>query len=175
MTKLALTAIAVLGACLALVGCGGTGANMQPLKTVDHVDLGRYLGTWYEVARYPTRFQKDCVRSEASYSLREDGDIRVVNTCHTAGGGSRSIEGKAWVVEKSTNAKLKVRFFWPFSGAYWIIELGASYEYAVIGHPGRKYLWILSRTPAMDPALFAAVCSRLPSYGYDASKLVKDQ
>jgi apolipoprotein D and lipocalin family protein len=148
---------------------------MQPLKTVEHVDLGRYLGTWHEIARYPTSFQKDCVRSEAAYSLRDDGDIRVVNTCHLAGGTSRSIEGKAWVVDTSSNAKLKVRFFWPFSGAYWIVELGAEYEYAVIGHPGRKYLWILSRTPKMEPALYAAICARLPSYGYDAGQLVKDE
>ena len=148
---------------------------MQPLATVAHVDLDRYLGTWYEVARYPTRFQKDCARSEAAYSMRDDGDIRVVNTCHTHEGRTRSIEGKAWVVDTTTNAKLKVRFFWPFSGAYWIVELGRDYEYAVVGHPSRTYLWILSRTPEMDPALLAAIGARLPSYGYDAGKLVKAQ
>lgn len=146
---------------------------MQPLKTVEHVDLSRYLGTWYEIARYPNSFQKDCLRSEAAYSLRNDGDIRVVNTCRQDGGKSRSIEGKAWVVDKATNARLRVRFFWPFWGAYWIIELGRDYEYVVVGHPDRKYLWILSRTREMEPALFADICGRLAAHGYDASRLIK--
>jgi apolipoprotein D and lipocalin family protein len=175
MTSQAVTIIAALSAILALAGCGTTGAGMKPLETVDHVDLGRYLGTWYEIARYPTTFQTDCARSEANYSLRDDGDIRVVNTCRTKDGKSRSIEGKAWVVDEATNAKLKVRFFWPFWGAYWIIELGRDYEYVLVGHPDREYLWILSRTPQMDPALYADICARLPSYGYDAAKLIRDE
>jgi apolipoprotein D and lipocalin family protein len=175
MRQSTITAIAALAALLALGDCTAAGATMPPLTTVEHVDLTRYLGAWYEVARYPNSFQKNCLRSEASYSLREDGDIRVVNTCQMQGGKSRSIEGKAWVVDRASNAKLKVRFFWPFSGSYWIVELGKEYEYAVVGHPGRKYLWILSRTPAMDPALFAEICGRLPSHGYDPGKLVKSE
>jgi apolipoprotein D and lipocalin family protein len=171
MNRALITAIVTL----AFASCGASGGDVQPLKTVDHVDLTRYLGTWYEIARYPTSFQKSCLRSEANYSLRDDGDIRVVNTCYQAGGKHRSVEGKAWVVDAATNARLKVRFFWPFSGAYWIVELGKDYEYAVVGHPGRKYLWILSRTPKMDPALFADICGRLPSHGYDAGKLIKDE
>jgi len=145
------------------------------LQTVPSVDLNRYLGTWYEVARYPNRFQRDCFRSTATYSLREDGDIAVVNACRRGGpdGEEKRVEGKAWVVEETTNAKLRVRFFWPFWGSYWIIDLGTDYEYAVVGHPSRTYLWVLSRTPTMDDAVFAGIAHRLRLNGYDPAKLIR--
>jgi apolipoprotein D and lipocalin family protein len=90
------------------------------LEPVSSVDLQRYLGTWYEIATIPQRFQKGCVAVTAEYSLRKDGDIEVVNTCRQGAldGEVRRVRGKAWVVDRTTNAKLKVRFFWPFSGSY---------------------------------------------------------
>ena len=96
-----------------------------PLPVVPYVDLKRYTGTWYEIARYPHRFQEGCVGSKATYTLRDDGKISVLNECYdkTFTGKIRSAKGKAWVVDKKTNAKLKVSFFWPFSGDYWIIDL----------------------------------------------------
>ena len=147
--------------------------NKSSLKTVSHVDLNRYLGVWYEIARYPNRFQKGCLGSRATYSLRPDGKISVLNECFDETTNKlRKAEGKAWVVDKTTNAKLKVSFFWPFSGHYWIIELGKDYEYAVIGHPDREYLWILSRNEEMQDDLYKEILSRLAKHGYDTSRLI---
>jgi apolipoprotein D and lipocalin family protein len=155
-------------------GCRSAGVNMKPLEVVPHVDLKRYLGSWHEIARYPNRFQKGCINSQADYRLRPDGDIRVVNTCRKGGpeGPFKSAKGKAWIVDKETNAKLKVRFFWPFSGDYWIIDLGGNYEYAVVGEPGRKYLWILSRRKTMDRKTYDAILERLKQKGYDPERLL---
>ena len=151
------------------------GTNMKPLETVKNVDLGRYTGQWYEIARYEHRFQKGCVGSKATYSLRDDGKITVVNECYdkSFSGKLRSVKGKAWVVDKETNARLKVSFFWPFAGDYWIIDLGENYDYAVVGHPGRKYLWILSRTPEMDENTYNEILTRLENQDYDTTKLLK--
>jgi apolipoprotein D and lipocalin family protein len=149
--------------------------TMKPLETVNYVDINRYIGEWYEIARYEHKFQKGCVGSKATYSLRDDGKISVLNQCYEESdpGKMRSAKGKAWVVEKESNAKLKVSFFWPFAGDYWIIDLGENYEYAVVGHPDRKYLWILSRTPEMDESLYNEILTRLEKQAYDTSKLLK--
>lgn len=145
------------------------------LNTVKYVDLNRYLGKWYEIASFYQRFQKDCVASTATYTQREDGDIDVLNECRikTFDGKLKQARGKAWVEDKETNAKLKVSFFWPIWGRYWIIDLGKNYEYAVVGHPSRDYLWILSRTSTMDDAVFSAILERLKEQHYDLSKLNK--
>ncbi len=150
-------------------------AATKPLDVVPRVDIQRYLGTWYEIATIPQRFQKGCAGVTAHYSLRPDGDIDVVNVCrkNTLDGKESSIRGKAWIVDKTTNAKLKVRFFWPFTGAYWIIELDKDYQWAVVGHPDRTYYWILSRTPQMDPALYDELIRRAAAKGYDTSKIKK--
>lgn len=146
-----------------------------PLETVPFVDLTRYTGQWYEISRYPHRFQEGCVGSRATYTLREDGKIAVLNECYEGSfsGKRRDAKGTAKVVDTKSNAKLKVSFFWPFSGAYWIIDLGKDYEYAVVGHPDRKYLWILSRTKKMEEALYQEILNRLRAKEYDISKLIK--
>jgi apolipoprotein D and lipocalin family protein len=145
------------------------------VPVVSYVDLSRYAGTWYEIARYPHRFQEGCVGSKATYTLRDDGKISVLNECYdkTFDGKIRSAKGKAWVVDKKTNAKLKVSFFWPFAGDYWIIDLGKNYEYAVIGHPERKYLWILSRNKEIECEVYERILSRLKEIQYDTSRLIK--
>ena len=145
-----------------------------PLEVVEFVDLNRYTGTWYEIARYPHRFQEGCVATTAIYTLRGDGKIDVLNQCRLEelDGKLKSAQGTAWVVDKTTNAKLKVSFFWPFSGDYWIIELGDNYEYAVVGHPERTYLWILSRTPTMDKDFYEELIERIKNKGYDTTKLL---
>lgn len=147
---------------------------MTPLQVVDFVDLKEYMGEWYEIARYPNRFQKDCEGSKATYSLREDGKVTVLNECYDQDFSKRirSVEGKAWVVDKETNAKLKVSFFWPFSGDYWIIDLGREYEYAVVGHPKRKYLWILSRAPQIEEKQYQQILAGITKQEYDISKLI---
>ena len=150
-------------------------AHNQPLNVVSKVDLKRYTGTWFEIASYPTSFQQGCIGTKATYSLRDDGDIDVLNQCYKKGftGDITSAKGKAWVVDKDTNAKLKVSFLWPFWGSYWIIDLGRDYEYAVVGDPSRKYLWILSRTPQMDDVLYYEILGSITQKGYDTSKLMK--
>lgn len=161
---------------LVIVGAAASAfawAADRPLEVVASVDLHRYLGTWYEIATIPHFFQKDCVGVTADYSLRPDGDIAVINTCHkkTLDGPVKTAKGKAWVVDRSTNAKLKVRFFWPFSGDYWIIELDAGYQWAVVGAPDRDYLWILCRTPHMDEALYSALLGKATAKGFDVGRL----
>ena len=160
--------LALVGACSMARGAGGDSA----LETVAKVDMSRYLGRWYEIAKYPNWFERKCERDvTAMYAARADGKISVVNRCTTHDGKVTESNGWAKVVDEKTNAKLKVTFFWPFFGDYWIVELGAHYEYAVVGEPSRKYLWILSRTAKMDDAVYAGIASRLAAKGYDASKL----
>ncbi|MBI5485638.1 MAG: lipocalin family protein [Deltaproteobacteria bacterium] len=150
-------------------------SGIPPLQTVDRVDLSRYLGKWYEIARLPNRFQKGCAGSSADYSLRDDGEIAVINSCKNADDGSiRQAKGRAWSVDPAGNAKLKVSFFWPFRGDYWIIELGKEYEYAVVGTPDRKYLWVLSRTTTMSDEFYAAIMRRLEQQGFDTLKIQRD-
>lgn len=150
-------------------------AESKPLEVVPFVDINRYLGTWYEIATIPARFQKNCVAVAATYGLRDDGKISVINKCRegTLDGKLKSIKGKAWVVDKKTNAKLKVQFFWPFSGDYWIIELDPDYQYAVVGHPQLKYLWILNRSPQMDDMLYEELIEKIAEKGYDITKIKK--
>jgi apolipoprotein D and lipocalin family protein len=164
---------------LALCACATSPAEravLPPLKTVERVDLQRYLGTWYEIAAFPQRFQKGCQATTATYSLEAPGeDIRVVNRCRidALDGPEKVAIGRARVVDTQTNAKLKVSFFRPFWGAYWIIDLGENYEFAVVGHPGRDYLWILSRTPQLDEAVYQGILERLQAQGYELSRLVR--
>jgi apolipoprotein D and lipocalin family protein len=150
-----------------------THAPLPPLEVVSHVELQRYTGTWYEISRYPNRFQKGCIHASAVYKLRSDGSISVQNSC-LKNGVLDTATGKAWVVDSITNAKLKVSFFWPFSGDYWIIDLGEEYDYTVVSTPSRKYLWILARSPQMDDSLYAQILQRLRENGFDIDKLEKN-
>lgn len=169
------TILALLGlACAARTAAAGPDEK-PPLETVPYVDIQRYLGTWYEIATIPQRFQKGCTAVTATYSLRKDGAIEVVNSCRKGSldGPRKSVRGKAWVVDKRTNAKLKVRFFWPFSGDYWVIGLDVDYRWAVVGHPGRKYLWILSRTPQMSEDLYRQILELVRAHGYELGGIKK--
>jgi apolipoprotein D and lipocalin family protein len=152
-----------------------TAADDQPLEVVPNVDLQRYLGTWYEIATIPQRFQRGCVGVTAEYSLRKNGEVEVVNTCvqGTLDGEVRKVRGRARVVDKATGAKLKVSFFWPFWGSYWIIGLDADYQWAVVGHPNRNYLWILSRSPQMDDVLYHQLLKLIADRGYDLARIKK--
>ena len=172
----ALIVLFVLTSSISLSYAGeGKMGTANELKTVDSVDLQRYLGKWYEIAKYPVVFEKGLVAVTATYAIREDGKIKVLNAGRKGSldGKEKTAVGKAWVVDKKTNAKLKVQFFWPFSGAYWIIELGENYEYAVVGHPKKKYLWILSRTSKMDEKVYQDVLKKIEAYGYDLNKIEK--
>jgi apolipoprotein D and lipocalin family protein len=158
---------------IVVLGCAATAKDNPPLTVVNSVDLERYLGKWYEIASYPAWFQKGCTGSTAEYSLLPDGKIQVINRCRkdSLDGPLKESKGKAEVVDTVTNAKLKVWFFWPFKGNYWIIDLNPDYQWAVVGEPSWKYLWILSRTPTLDEAVYQEISGRLPQKGYDPAKL----
>jgi len=149
---------------------------MSELKTVEHVDVDRYMGTWYEIAKFPQRFEEGLVGVTATYSLLPNGKVRVLNSGYLKdfSGKLKTAKGKAWIVDKTTNAKLKVSFFWPFAGDYWILELGKDYEYAVVGEGSRRYLWILSRTPQMDEDVYLGILKRLADKGFDISRIEKN-
>ena len=145
----------------------------QTLQTVPNVDLKKYAGKWYEIASFPQWFQKGCHCSTAEYTLTEKGYVIVENRCNrdSIHGKPTYIKGKAFIVPNSGNAKLKVQFFWPFRGKYWIIDLASDYSYAVVGHPNKKYMWILSRTPIMKDTVYQAIVSRLKDNGFDITKI----
>lgn len=163
----------LLSLLLGAVGLG-CGASLPPPATVPHVDLQRYAGRWYEIARLPFRIQEGCHATTATYTARADGAIRVENRCldRSFTGKERTAVGKAWVVDKTTNAKLKVQFFWPFRGDYWVLGLGPEYDWALVGDPDRRYLWILSRTPRLPPATYEAILQLARDRGYDVSRLI---
>jgi apolipoprotein D and lipocalin family protein len=163
---LIITASTLMCSCLS-----ATHTSLPPVEVVSHVELSRYTGTWYEIARYPNRFQKDCTDTSAAYKLGSNGSFTVLNSC-VKDGTLDTAKGKAQVVDPTTNAKLKASFFWP-SDDYWIIDLGADYDYAVVSGPDRKYLWILSRSPHMDDALYGQILQRLKKQGFDIYSLEK--
>lgn len=167
----------LVGAAAVLIARAG---SRDTLETVSHVDLERYLGHWYEIAKYPNRFEKKCAGNvTADYSLLSDGKVRVINSCAGHRGQVAASRGTAKIVDSATNAKLKVAFFWPFYGDYWILDLGSSsepggpYEYSVVGEPSRRYLWILSRSPQIPESLYQEILRRIAERGYDPSKLVR--
>ncbi len=145
----------------------------QTLQTVPYVDLKKYAGKWYEIASFPQRFQKRCNCTTAEYTLTDKDYVIVENRCNkdSINGKQSYVRGKAFVVENSGNAKLKVQFFWPFKGKYWIIDLANDYSYAVVGHPNRKYLWILSRTATMNDITYKQILARIKEKGFDISKI----
>jgi apolipoprotein D and lipocalin family protein len=154
-----------------------------PVTTVDHVDLGRYVGTWFEIARFPNRFQRQCAGNvRATYTRRQDGRIDVTNECRAENGSTIAARGIARVVDPRSQAKLKVRFapaflsFLPFVwGDYWVIGLANDYSWAVVGDPGHKYLWILSRTATLDASAYAQAMERARANGFDTTRLVRTQ
>jgi len=147
-------------------------AGAETVQTVPRVDLPRYLGSWHEVARLPQFFQRHCLGDvSARYTLLDDGKIGVLNRCRTDKG---FIEAKATarVLPDSGNARLKVTFFWPFSGNYWVIGLDDDYRWAVVGDPKRRYLWILSRTPVLGKEDMEKAQRVARNQGYDLGKLI---
>jgi apolipoprotein D and lipocalin family protein len=127
---------------------------------------------WYEIASLPFFQQKGCSCTTAEYEILEDGVLKVTNTCKKSDGVDQAI-GKAFVVEGTNNAKLKVQFFWPFKGDYWIIDLAEDYSYTVVGVPSRKYCWILSRTTTMDDQTYNGILERVKAKGFDSTQFNK--
>lgn len=167
----------ILLSLLTLASCATTTQRrgLPPLETVPKVELNRYLGSWFEIASFPQSFQRGCTGTQATYSLKDNGEIEVKNRCNKDSlDGPESIAiGRARVTDTTTNARLEVSFFGPFWAPYWVIQLGDAYEYAVVGHPSRDYLWILSRRPTMDPEVYAGIISKLEAVGYEVGRLEK--
>jgi apolipoprotein D and lipocalin family protein len=177
----ALSAVVCLVTGLAVNSTLAGAGESETVKTVARVDLDRYIGLWYEIARLPNRFQKGCSgNATAEYRFREDGRLDVVNRCLTSDGGEKKAEGVARIVDETTRAKLKVRFAPAFLsflsavwGDYWIIDLAPDYSYAAIGEPSRKYLWVLSRKPTLDETTYRGILERIEAQGYDPGDLVR--
>ncbi|MFK3691720.1 lipocalin family protein [Agrobacterium tumefaciens] len=160
---------AVLAAC-SLVGPSGNPSVPQPVKLVE---IDRYLGHWFELARYENQFERDCEAVAADYSLRKDGMVRVLNTCREGGitGKRKESEGRAKTVPGSGNAKLKVSFFGPFYGDYWILDHAADYSWSIVGEPSGRYLWILTRAPKPPKKTRNMLVERAKALGYDVDML----
>lgn len=171
----ALLAGSVLGG-IALLALTLKGAKGKVLKTVDHVDIKRYMGKWHEIASFPARFQRNCRCTTAEYTLNDDGTVTVDNRCYNAKKEKwEGIKGTASVQDTTTNAQLSVQFFWPFKGDYYIIALADDYSYALVGEPSREYLWILSRTPQLVQATYDQLTTIATQKGFDVGKLKMTQ
>ena len=154
-----------------------TGCSQAPLATAEKVDLTRYVGTWYEIARFDQWFEKDAAAVTAEYRARPDGSIDVINSCHKGSidGPVEQAKGVARVVDPQTNAKLKVWFFWPFEGDYWILRFAPDYSAAAVGSPDRKTLWFLCRSTTMDVKLYEEWTRSLAADGFDVSRLTRTE
>lgn len=146
--------------------------NYPPLETVPSVDVSRYVGKWYEIASFPFSYQEGCSCTTAEYEVLEDGVLKVINSCKKEGKIDQAV-GKAFVVEGTNNTKLRVQFFWPFRGDYWVIDLADDYSYAVVGVPSRKYCWILSRIVTMSDDVYAGILERVKEKGFDVARFNK--
>lgn len=174
-----------LAAAALLLGAGALShaapatAPSAPLQTVARLDLPRYLGTWYEIAKYPNRFQQKCVAdTRADYQLRPDGQVRVLNQCRRADGSVDSAEGAARLVGGTDSPRLQVRFApvwlgWLSAvwGDYWVIDLDPAYQLVAVSEPQREFLWVLSRQPQVDPQAYQALLQRLSAQGFDLDRL----
>ena len=156
-----------------------TTASPAPLQTIERLDVGRYLGAWFEIAKYPNRFQRQCVRdTQAQYRLRDDGQLDVINRCREANGEMAEAVGRARQIGAADSPRLEVRFapawlswlpmVW---GNYWVIDLDPDYQLVAVSEPSREYLWVLSRTPAVEAAAYQALLERLRAKGFDLTRL----
>ncbi len=169
------TALAILASSALLAGCSApavdtSSALRQPAK---EVDLARYVGRWHEQGRYEQSFQRNCEAVTADYAAKPDGTIEVVNTCRQGAidGPLSQAVGRARIVEGSRNAKLKVSFFGPFEGDYWVLDRAPDYAWAIVGEGSGRYLWILTRERRISQSAYQALVQRAVRMGYDASRI----
>jgi apolipoprotein D and lipocalin family protein len=160
----------LLGLSSLLLGTGIATAAPAPLPTVAQVDLKRYMGDWYEWAKLPNRFQAMCT-ADTLARYRIDGDkVRVENRCRNQDGQIETAQGSAKVVDDSGNAKLRVSFFWPFYGDYWVLafdESAPDYRWVLVGEPERRYAWVLSRSAQLDAATLDGILAKAAALGFD--------
>jgi apolipoprotein D and lipocalin family protein len=153
----------------------GTAQPQMSPSVVSSVDLNRYKGMWYEIARLPNFFERKLKCTSATYTLRDDGRITVLNKGYYLSDPKKSTSSKgiAWIPDKNAPAKLKVQFFWPFSGDYWIMLLDTDYRYVLVGDPSAKYLWILAREKKMDEATYKMLLQKAIDNGYDVRTIIR--
>lgn len=161
---------------LALSACAMPPVNRDErvaLGPVAPVELDRYVGKWYEIARFPNRFEENCEGVTAEYAKRADGKISVLNTCRkgSPAGKAEDANGVARIVDPATNAKLKVSFFGPFEGDYWVLDRASDYSWSLVGEPRGRYLWVLAREPKISGALKAELVGKLKARGYNTDAL----
>lgn len=163
----------ILTMCIILCSCSAQNELIDK-TVVNELDINKYLGKWYEIARYDHSFERDLVGVTATYSFREDGKIKVVNSGFekTLNGEKSVAIGKAKIPDKNVPSKLKVSFFWFFYGDYFVLDLDKDYQWAIVGSSSDNYLWILSRTPTIDKNLYNELLNKLTKRGYDVSKLL---
>jgi len=161
---------------LLAAGCS-TARGLPPLQTAPQVDLTQYIGTWFQIAAFPTSFEEGCVGTQVTYAFGNDGDLTVFDECRERAldGPVRSRRGRAWLADPANPAKLDMQFYWPLPlyQRRWILEVGAGYAFAAVGAPDRNSLWIYSRSPQLDAATFGTLVSRMQAQGYDTSRLSK--
>jgi apolipoprotein D and lipocalin family protein len=152
-----------------------TAQSQKSPSVVSSVDLNRYKGLWYEIARLPNFFERKLKCTSATYTIRDDGRITVLNKGYyiTDPKKSTSSKGIAWIPDKNSPAKLKVQFFWPFSGDYWIMELDKDYQYVLVGDPSVKYLWILAREKKMNESTYKMLLQKAIDNGYDVRTIIR--
>ena len=174
----------LIGLCLTLTGLpaysqSGPQVSDAPVKTIASLDVPKYLGTWYEIAKFPNWFQRKCVgNTKATYSMRADGNLKVLNSCKNADGVVSEAEGMARQIGEQDSPRLEVRFapawlsFLPLVwGDYWVIDLDPQYQVAAVSDPQRDYLWVLSRTPQLDQKVYQDLLQRLQAQQFDVRKL----
>lgn len=168
----AVIAAGLAATCAALLRRHPVGNHSVP-EPARHVNLELYLGRWFEIARYEQAFEKGCEAVTADYARRADGTILVVNTCRKPGGRTTEARGRAKVVDERTNAKLKVSFFGPFYGDYWVLDRADDYSWSIVGEPSGRYLWILARVAVPPQALVSELIGKVRAMGYDTSVLLR--
>jgi len=162
------------------VGCGivsgAPPSSSIPADTVRYVDLERYMGVWFEIASFPAWFQRGCYCTRAEYRL-QGGYVEVINDCRRGSPEGRldTVTGKAYVVPGTGNAQLKVQFFWPFKGDYWVVYLDDNYQVALVGHPDRSNLWVLGRQQVVSDEVYERLIGIAAEKGYDVQRLKKTQ
>ena len=155
---------------VSLLSCKST----ADLTTVEKVDLNKYAGTWYEIARLPNSFERNMKCVTATYSLKESGKISVKNRGYLPDpkGKWKTAKGKAWIPDKEFPGRLKVTFFWPFAGNYYILVLDENYQYALVGDPSREYLWVLAREQSLDSSVYSTLMDHAGQKGFDTQKML---
>ena len=148
--------------------------TIQELPTVEKVDVSKYAGLWYEIARLPNSFEKGLECVTANYTQKSNGKIEVLNKGFSSEKGSfKTAKGTAWVPDGKYPGRLKVTFFWPFAGNYYILSLDENYQYALVGDPSRKYLWVLARTKTLDASVYEDLMNHAETNGFDTTQVIK--